>query len=143
MFPLFVNILVAFYIYRRGTENVSMRALCIMIALVIASLAIYAPSLLHLSGAQKDLADAVPGFIEENFSYGGWYLTEGWLTVAIFDGVYTLSGTELPALRGFRKILHIIVGVGFLLLLYSYFAPFINKLLATNQTQPANQTRTT
>jgi len=113
-----------------------------MFGLILVFVGIYLPSLLRLSASQTALTGAIPDFIEANFLWGSWALTETWLTATIFDAVYSLSGTTLPALRDLRWYLHIFVGLGFFFLAYSYFAPLINKLTATNQT-PTNQTRTT
>lgn len=90
-----------------------------------------------------ELTGRIPDFVEANLFWGGWPLTEAWLTAAIFDAVYSLSGTRLTDVKNFGWYLHVIVGLGFFLLAYSYFAPLINKIIATNQTQPTNQTRTT
>jgi vacuolar-type H+-ATPase subunit I/STV1 len=102
--------------------------------------AIYVPSLFDLNRAQAALTGAIPDFIEANVVWGGWWLTEAWLTTAIFDAVYTLSKTDLPYVRELRWLMHLAVGIGFFMLTYSYFAPYINKIIATNQTQPSNQT---
>ena len=141
--PLLINILVCLYIRKQAGKGVSNRATLSLIGLIGVFVLIYLARPIGLTVAEANLTAAIPDFIEANFMWGGWVLTEAWLTAAIFDGVYSFSKTELPYVQEFRFWLHVMVGIGFVLLTYSYFAPFINKILASNQTRAANQTRTT
>jgi len=134
---------IAYYIRKEASSSdVSRNATWILVGLVGIFVLIYVPSLIPLSKSQSALTAGIPDFIEANFLWGSWLLTEAWLTALIFDAVYSLSGTTLPAVKNFGWYLHVAVGLGFFLLAYSYFAPLINKIIATNQTQPTNQTRT-
>ena len=141
--PLIVNMAVAYYIRKNATRDVSEKATWLLVALVVIFVIIYVPSVIPLTKDQMELTGGIPDFIEANLLWGGWPLTEVWLTATIFDAVYSLSGTRLTDVKNFGWYLHLFVGLGFFLLAYSYFAPLINKLMATNQTQPTNQTRTT
>ena len=129
--PLLFGVVLSIFIVYKASGNVPKRAALAAFILAGIFVLVYVPIAAKPVFTNATIASAtdISNFIDLN-SYPNLFLTDAILSIAVFDFVYTLSGTRLSkkkrsSLARLKMVLHICVAIGVVWL----FWPLIAKIM--------------